>query len=439
MVEIAEVRIWGHLVGVIAMDESRKVTNFEYNPDFVKKGYDLSPLVMPIKKGVYSFPSLNKETYKGLPGMLADSLPDKFGNAVINAWLAKQGRNIESFSPIERLCYVGTRGMGALEFQPAVDSKVNQSISLDIAKLAELAQNILNQKEQLTTNLEASEDSMLDIIRVATSAGGARAKAVIAFNDKTKEVRSGQVEAPDKFSYWLLKFDGIKEKGFGAPAGYGRIEYAYYKMANDCGINMSECRLLEENGRAHFLTKRFDRLDGKTKIHMQSLCAIAHYDYNQPLSYSYEQAFQAMRKLRLPYTHAEQFYRRMIFNVVARNQDDHTKNISFLFDPSKGWRLSPAYDMTYSYNPKSFWTGQHQMSVNGKRDNISLNDLLTVGKQMSIKKPSQIVEQIVESISKWPSFAKGANVAPKQIDLIGKTHRLELQPAKIYAAQKGGY
>lgn len=429
---VAEVKIWNERVGAVAWDEKRQLANFEYDPGFLKKGYELSPIHMPLNKGeqIFSFPALNRETYKGLPGLLADALPDKFGNAVIDAWLSKQGREVAGFTPVERLCYVGKRGMGALEFLPAINSTINQSTSLDVAHLAALAQDIMDSRKSLSTQLDASEESMNDIIRVATSAGGARAKAIIALNDQTKEVRSGQSVAPEGFSYWLLKFDGIKEEGFGAPAGYGRIEYAYHKMAKDCGIAMSECRLLEENGRAHFLTRRFDRPDDKAKIHMQSLCAMAHYDYNQPFSYSYEQAFQTMRKLKLPYSQAEQFYRRALFNVIGRNQDDHTKNISFLYSPEKGWRISPAYDMTYSYNPTpGSWTAQHQMSVNGKRDAIGLNDLLSLAKFASIKKPNQIIEQVRDSLSRWPTFAKEAGVPTRHIASIAKTHRLDLRPA----------
>ncbi len=290
-----------------------------------------------------------------------------------------------------------------------------------------LANEIFDERKNFQADFNKDrEKALLDIIKVGTSAGGARAKAVIAFNEKTSEIRSGQADVPDNFFHWIIKFDGVKLKEFGDPRGYGRIEFAYYKMASDCGIIMNECRLLEENGRAHFITKRFDRLNGNEKLHLQTLCAIAHYDYNDPNSYSYEQAFQVMRHLKLHYPDAEQLFTRMVFNVIAKNLDDHTKNISFLMDRSGVWKLSPAYDITFAYNPESKWTRRHQLSINGKRDEITKVDLLKVGKEMNIKKAKEIIERIKTVVSGWEKYAKECGVPDSQIDAIAKQHQLNI-------------
>lgn len=418
------------LVGAVFWDPEKELATFEFDRNFLEKDLDLSPLKMSVadaRRGTakFEFPTLPKITFKGLPGMLADALPDKFGNSIIDAWLARQGRTPESFSPVERLCYTGKRAMGALEFKPIINKSIEKSVPVEVSELVKLAQTVTEERSQLRVNLNhAAADAILDIIRVGTSAGGTRPKAVIAFNDKTKEVRSGQIDAPNGFDYWVLKFDGIKDNSLGDPAGYGRIEYAYYKMAMDAGIEMTECRLFEENGRAHFMTKRFDRIGIKRKLHLQSLCAIAHFDFNEPGVYSYEQAFQIMRELRLSYRDAEQQFRRMVFNVVARNQDDHTKNIAFLMDQNGKWRLSPAFDMIYAYNPSGDWTSRHQMSINGKRDDFIKDDLLRVGNEMNIKSSFKIIEEIVEIVSKWSDYALSADVTPSQSKSIGKTHRL---------------
>lgn len=429
-VETAYVKLWGMLVGAVSWDPEKELATFEFDRNFLEKDIDLSPLKMPIadaRSGTakFEFPALPKNTFKGLPGMLADALPDKFGNSIIDAWLARQGRTPESFSPVERLCYAGKRAMGALEFEPIINESIEQSVPVEVSELVELAQTVIEERSQLKANLDHdAADAILDIIRVGTSAGGTRPKAVIAFNDKTKEVRSGQIDAPNGFDYWVLKFDGIKDKSLGDPAGYGRIEYAYYKMALAAGIEMTECRLFEENGRAHFMTKRFDRIGGRRKLHLQSLCAIAHFDFNEPGAYSYEQAFQIMRELRLSYRDAEQQFRRMVFNVVARNQDDHTKNIAFLMDQSGQWHLSPAFDMIYAYNPSGDWTSRHQMSINGKRDDFMKDDLLQVGKEMNIKSSLKIINEIIEIVAKWPDYAFIAGVELSQKKSIGKAHRL---------------
>lgn len=429
-VDTAYVHLWGMLVGAVSWDPNKGFATFEFDREFLEKGLDLSPIKMPIieaRRGTarFEFRTLSKETYRGLPGMLADALPDRFGNHIIDAWLARQGRTPENFSSVERLCYTGKRAMGALEFSPIINQVIERSVPVEVSELVELVQKVTKERSKLTARFdrEASE-ALLDIIRVGTSAGGIRPKAVIALNDKTKEVRSGQVDAPDGFNYWVLKFDGIKDDSLGDPAGYGRIEYAYYKMAMSSGIKMTECRLLEENGRAHFMTRRFDRTKDKGKLHMQSLCAVAHFDFNDPGAYSYEQAFQIMRELKLPHSDAEQQFRRMVFNVVARNQDDHTKNITFLMDKSSQWHLSPAYDVIYSYNPGGDYTSKHQMSINGKRDDFFKDDLILLGKEINIKSIDRIIDDIVEVVSNWPKFAKDAGVEVSRIKSIGKTHRL---------------
>ena len=429
-VETAYVKLWEMLIGAVSWDPEKEFATFEFDRKFLEKGLDLSPLKMPIAEArsgtaKFEFPTLPKNSFKGLPGMLADALPDRFGNSIIDAWLARQGRTPESFSPVERLCYAGKRAMGALEFAPITNESIEQSVPVEVSELVKLAQTVTDERSRLKTNFKhATPDAILDIIRVGTSAGGTRPKAVIAFNDETKEARSGQVDAPDGFNYWVLKFDGVKDNSLGDPAGYGRIEYAYYKMATASGIKMTECRLFEENGRAHFMTKRFDRIGSRGKLHLQSLCAIAHFNFNEPGAYSYEQAFQIMRELRLPYQDAEQQFRRMVFNVVARNQDDHTKNIAFLMDQSGQWRLSPAFDVIYAYNPTGDWTSRHQMSLNGKRDDFIKDDLVQVGKEMNIKSSLKIIDEILEVVANWSDFAQNAGVEPPQIKSIGTAHRL---------------
>jgi len=409
LVNIAKVNIWGQFAGAVAWDESSKSASFEFDRSFLRKGLALSPLQMPLAKAesgtIFSYPALNYETFKGLPGLLADSLPDRFGNRIIDAWLAASGKTSQSMNPIERLCYIGRRGMGALEFEPAVMSE--RSNPIEIENLVKLAKDILSSRKEFTADL--TDDGVHEIFRVGTSAGGARAKAVIAYNPETGEVRSGQIDGLKGFEYWLLKFDGVSETQLLEAKGYGNIEYAYYLMALDCGIEMSECKLLHENGRSHFMTKRFDRL-GEEKTHMQTLCAIAHFDYNDPSSYAYEQVFQVMRQLHLPYSDAEKLFRRMVFNVVAQNRDDHTKNISFLMDKTGKWKLSPAYDVTYAYDPSNKWISAHQLSVNGKRTDIKNEDMIEVAKKMNIKKPLEIIEQVNDSVGRWNEFAKTAEV-----------------------------
>ena len=429
-VDTALVRMWGRLVGAVAWDDERRLATFEFDPDFLDEGLDLAPLKMPWAQARraqarFNFPGLPFETFRGLPGLLADALPDQFGNSIIDAWLARQGRTAETFSPVERLCYTGRRAMGALEFEPAVVGALDESVPVEVGELVVLARTMLDNRAGLHANLEAdASDALLDIIRVGTSAGGARPKAVIAVNDVTDEVRSGQVEAPEGFDHWILKFDGVRDSQLGEPAGYGRIEYAYHLMATACGIEMTPCRLLEESDRAHFMTRRFDRPAGNRKLHLQSLCAMAHFDFNTAAAHSYEQAFQVMRELRLPYPDAEQQFRRTVFNIIARNQDDHTKNIAFLMDPDGEWRLSPAFDMTYAYNPDGDWTNRHQMTLAGKRDGFTRGDLLTVGREMSIKKGADIIAEVGEVVGRWAEFAAEAGVPQERAEAIGGTHRV---------------
>lgn len=430
MVTVANIFLWDSYVGAVLWNPDTRTASFEFEPGFLNKDLNIAPLTMPVEEArrgqIFSFPNLTAETFKGLPGLLADSLPDKFGQELINAWLALQGREAESMNPVEMLCYMGKRGMGALEYRPAVRFERGGSNFLEVADLVQLAQKAILRKEELNVQMDQEEkQAVLDIIRVGTSAGGARAKAVIAINQHN-QVKSGQGDVPEGYTHWLIKLDGVVDEQLGDPKGYGRIEYAYSKMAADCGIEMTECRLLEENNRAHFMTRRFDRPGHKSKLHMQTLCGLCHYDYNNPLAYSYEQAFQAMRRLRLPYQAAEQLYRRMVFNVIGINNDDHTKNISFLMDPSGHWSLSPAYDVTYAYQPSHKYLSQHQLSVNNKRTGITRDDLLTVAEGMNIKKSKEIIEQIREAIKRWPEFAAMAKIPNNQVLSIGKTHLINI-------------
>jgi serine/threonine-protein kinase HipA len=415
---LGEVNLWGRTIGAVSLLDGEDVAAFEYDAQFAQSGIQLAPIVMPLSRRVYRFPELSRQTFLGLPGLLVDSLPDKFGNALINAWLASQGRQPGSFNAVERLCYTGERGMGALEFAPAIGpKKARQTARIEVDKLVELASGVLTHRNNLQASFADTDKAAAlgDILRVGTSAGGARAKAVIAWNPKTNEVRSGQVKAGDGFEYWLLKFDGVsgnKDKELEDPKGYGVIEYAYYLMAQACGIDISECRLFEEGGRRHFMTRRFDRLPGGEKLHMQSLCALAHYDFNMAGAYSYEQALLVMRQLQLPMQAIEQQFRRMVFNIVARNQDDHVKNIAFLMDKKGRWSLSPAFDVTYSFNPAGAWTASHQMTMNGKRDKFTMDDFKTCAKAASMKRgrTETIVAEVQATVSRWVSFADEARV-----------------------------
>lgn len=428
---IAEVLLWGRTIGAVTMETGDRAAAFQYDPAFARSGIQLSPITMPLSDRVYTFPALSAVTFHGLPGLLADSLPDKFGNALIDAWLAMQGRTPESFNPVERLCYTGTRGMGALEFAPALGPTPRPASKVKIDALVQLASDVLTHRHQLQASFKgaARQKALDDILLVGTSAGGARAKAVIAWNPQTLEVRSGQVAAGEGFEYWLLKFDGVsgnQDKELEDPKGYGVIEYAYHLMARAAGITMSDCRLLEENGRRHFMTRRFDRLPGGEKLHMQSLCALAHFDFNQAGAYAYEQALMTIRKMNLPMAAVEEQFRRMVFNVVARNQDDHVKNIAFLMDKHGEWQLAPAFDVTYSYNPSGAWTAAHQMSMNGKRDSFTVADFEACAKIALMKRgrAGKILEEVQAAVRRWPEFAQAAGLQEAWREKIQCAHRL---------------
>ncbi len=432
MSHVIEVRLWGRSIGAVLLADDGEVACFEYDPAFIGSGIEIAPVMMPLANRVYHFPELSQQTFHGLPGLLADSLPDKFGNALIDAWLATQGRQADSFSALERLCYTGERGMGALEFTPAIGPQAQLANQIQIDTLVELASQVLSHRNNLHASFEGAgkEQALADILRVGTSAGGARAKAVIAWNPTSNEVRSGQVPVDEGFEYWLLKFDGVadnRDKELEDPQGFGVIEYAYYLMAKDCGIDISECRLFEENNRQHFMTRRFDRLANGEKRHMQSLCALAHFDFNLAGAYSYEQALLMIRQLGLPMQTIEEQFRRMVFNIVARNQDDHVKNIAFLMDKSGNWSLSPAFDITFSFNPAGSWTARHQMTLNGKRDNFVLDDFKACAKTAAMKRgrAKAIVQEVQQIVSNWQAYFESAGVSSAWQAQIQQVFRLK--------------
>lgn len=427
----ARVILWGKDIGAISWVDERQVGVFQYQPDFVESGVPLSPLMMPLREEPYEFPYLSRETFRGLPGLLADSLPDKFGNAIIDAWLVREGRSVESFNPVERLCCIGSRGMGALEFKPAIFERSTKTQKVDLNKLIDLSNEILDQRSSLNGILSGTDDreAMKEILRVGTSAGGARAKAILAWNPTTNEFRSGQVTAPAGFEYWILKFDGIhknRDKELTDPQGYGKIEYVYYLMAQEAGVEMMPCRIHSEGGRFHFMTRRFDREDNGNKIHMQSLGAMAHADYNQPAGYSYEQAIQVMKRLDLSQEDLEQEVLRAMFNVVGRNQDDHVKNIAFLMNRNNEWKLSPAFDVTYAYDPMGIWTNGHQMTIQGKRDLFTREDLYSLARLAGLKtnRAKEMLERVISAVQKWSIQAEEAGIPKDRILQIQTNQRL---------------
>ena len=429
----AEIWLWGRLIGAVTLPAADRFATFEYTPDFSASGIELSPIAMPLGRQLYRFPSLPIKSFHGLPGLLADSLPDKYGNALIDAWLATQGRLPGNFNAVERLCYTGARGMGALEFRPVEGPNFSISEKIAIDELTKLASEVLSHRSDLNVIFAGKDKAkaLREILRVGTSAAGARAKAIIAWNPTTDEVRSGQVIAPYGFEYWLIKFDGVtnnKDRELVDPQGFGAIEYAYSQMALAAGVTMTPCRLFEEGGRRHFMTQRFDRLPDGNKLHMQSLAALAHLDFNDPHANSYEQAFVAMRALALPQSQIAQQFRRMVFNIVGRNQDDHVKNIAFLMDRTGQWSLSPAFDIGYSYNPDGDWTSQHQMSVNFKRDNFTLDDLVASGRSadLSAREVRRILAEVTETVSRWHAFANDAGVKQAFIGDIAGNFRLSI-------------
>lgn len=432
----ARVVLWGEQIGAVLLEPGEETAVFQYARAFAASGIQLSPLTMPLQSEPYSFPELPYKSFKGLPGLLADSLPDKYGNALIDAWLARRGREPQSANAIERLCYMGKRGTGALEFGPVEGPEPTADEEIQVGELVELASKILAERDGFATTLASGseEDGLLEILSVGMSAGGARAKAAIAWNPETNEVRSGQVDAPAGFEHWLLKFDGVKnnrdKERFADPEGYGAIEYAYSLMAVAAGVEMSRCRLFPENGRRHFMTRRFDRPTGSAKLHMQSLAALQHYDFNDSRAYSYEQVLMTIRKLGLSMEVVEQQFRRMAFNLIARNQDDHVKNIAFLMDRGGDWSLSPAFDVTYNYKADGEWTARHQMSVNGKRDSFVLDDLLQCADMVSMQRARAraIVEDVAVAVADWPSYAGRAEVPDPKVSEIEESLRLDLRP-----------
>lgn len=433
----AEVWLWGTRVGAVTLPDGERIASFEYDVAQLPASIQLSPITMPLGRQVYRFPALAIESFHGLPGLLADSLPDRYGNALIDAWLATQGRRAGDFNAVERLCYTGSRGMGALEFRPTDGPASPGSEKIAIDELVALASEVLTNRQQLQVAFGAeSADALREILRVGTSAGGARAKAIIAWNPANNEVRSGQVPAPAGFEYWLMKFDGVadnKDHELADPKGFGAIEYAYSLMAAEAGIEMTQCRLFEEGGRRHFMTRRFDRLANGDKLHMQSLAALAHLDFNDPRAHSYEQAFTTMRTLQLPQDQIAQMFRRAVFNIVARNQDDHVKNIAFLMNRRGEWALAPAFDISYSYNPSGAWTSQHQMSLGGKRDGFSMADLIAGGSiaDISARDVRRIVGEITSVVSRWPTFAAEGGVARNFVDDVAGNLRLDLDKIRL--------
>jgi serine/threonine-protein kinase HipA len=426
MVSTALVKIWDTLAGGIVWDSETGIGSFEFEPSFLNTGWNLSPIKMSLSTAqnrFFSFPDLrDNNLFKGLPGLLADVLPDRYGNTIINTWLARRGRPLNSMNPVELLCFIGKRGMGALEFEPAIPKSTKTSTKIEINELIKVANEILSGRKNFSTNLAVNEEkALLDILKIGTSAGGARAKAVIAYNITTGEIRSGQADAPKGFTQWLMKFDGVSDKQLGGTHGYGRVEMAYNFMALDAGIEMSECKLLEENDRAHFITRRFDRAQNNEKLHIQSFCAMQHFDFNDVNTFSYEQLFQTLRLLHIDYQQAEQLFRRMVFNVLSRNCDDHTKNFSFIMDKKGVWKLSPAYDLCHTYSPQNPWVSHQALSINGKRQNITRKDFLNLAKQMNIRKAESIINHVYEVVRQWPTYANKTNVDSKLSKAIENT------------------
>ena len=427
-----EVKLWGTTIGALSMMEGESVARFEYAPNFIGAGIEPSPIAMPVSRQIYSFPMLSK-TFHGLPGLFADSLPDKFGNSIIDAWLLRQGRSPESFTALERLCYTGNRGMGALEFLPLQGPDSTTDDSLNVENLRILAAEVLNQRKRFSTKAlsKKGNKSFEEILRVGTSAGGARAKILVAYDEESGEMRLGQVATDPRFGYWLLKLDDVtnnRDKESADLFGYGAIEYSYSQMAKLAGLEMTECRLYECAGHRHFMTRRFDRLAGGKKLHYQSLCGIAHYDFNMPGAYSYEQALNVIKRLGLGYDALEEMYRRAAFNICARNQDDHAKNIGFLMDKRGVWTLAPAFDMTYAYNPQGTWTGMHQMTFNGKRSGFKLDDFKAVAKFAGLKQGryKKILAEVDDAITQWAKLAKQNGVPIRIARAIAGVHEFIL-------------
>jgi serine/threonine-protein kinase HipA len=430
---VASVNLWGTRIAAVSIRAGARYATFQYDPAFVRSGVQVAPVRMPLREEPYSFPGLPEDAFDGLPGLLADALPDRWGRALVNAWLASQGRDESTFDVVQRLCYVGTRGMGALEFQPAHEPDARGGEDLQLDALVRLASEVLAERAEFVAELtdHPDEEAMRQILAVGTSAGGARPKAIVAYNDATGQVRSGQLDAGAGFRQWLLKFDGVSragDHGLADPQGWGAMEYAYWKMARAAGVEMTECRLLEENGRRHFMTRRFDRPDGGGRLHMQTLGALEHASYNEPGAYSYEQALLLIRRMGLGTLAVEQQFRRMVFNVVARNQDDHVKNIAFLMDRNGAWSLAPAYDVIWAWRPGSRWLDSHQMSINGKRDGFTVADLRAVARLAGLKRgrAEAILAEVSDVVAGWRAIAEEVGVDEHMAEQIARSQRLKL-------------
>ena len=430
---VAAVTLWGARIAAVSIDARARYATFQYDPPFVRSGIQIAPVRLPLRTQPYSFPGLPEDTFSGLPGLLADSLPDRWGTALVDAWLASQGRDRASFDVVQRLCYVGTRGVGALEFQPAHEPAVAGGADLQVDALVRLASEVLAERAKFVAELSENpdEEAMKAILAVGSSAGGARPKAFIAYNDTTGQVRPGQGEVGEGFRHWLLKFDGVSragDHGLTDPQGWGAVEYAYSKMAQAAGIDMAECRLLEENGRRHFMTRRFDRPEHGGKLHTQTVGALEHVSYNEPGTYSYEQILLLIRRLGLGTPVVEQQFRRMVFNIVARNQDDHVKNIAFLMDRAGTWSLAPAYDVIWAWKPGNPWLDSHQMSINGKRDGFTLADLRAVARLAGLKRgrAEAILAEVSAVVAGWIEVADEVEVDEQMAEQIAASHRLTL-------------
>jgi len=412
-VEVIEVRAWGHTVGALALDPTTEFHAFEYSPDWIADGPELSPLLMPNRAGTFVFPDLSPETFMRLPAMIADSLPDRFGNALVSAWMREHGIQDSDISPLDRLAYAADRSMGALEFRPPAGPRPDDTTALQLADLVTAARSALRGDLR-----SAPDDALNELIQVGSSAGGARAKAVVAHNPATGQIRSGQLDAPDGYEHWLIKLDGVgidptrETHALASGSGYGIIEFAYHLMATTAGVTMNECKLLPEGPRTHFMTRRFDRLPDGSRVHMQTLCGIAGLDFNMAGAHSYAQYLGVIDELDLGPTAREQAFRRIVFNIAALNRDDHTKNLAFLLPQDGHWQLAPAYDITHSHNPAGRWTNRHQMSLEGKREGITIADLHRFADTFRVADYRRIVTEVIEAVDHWPDHAAAAGVDP---------------------------
>lgn len=417
--DIVEVRVWGRTVGAIVLDPATEFYAFEYDPQWVASGQHLAPLQMPNQSGVFVFTDLSPETFHRLPSMIADCLPDRFGNALVNAWMQEQGIREADITPLDRLAYAADRSMGALEFRPPASSPADDVTAVQLADLVTAARSAI-----LGDLASAPKDALHELIQVGTSAGGARAKAVIAYNPETGQIRTGQLDAPEGFEHWLIKLDGVSsdpsqhDAPFTSRAGYGLVEYAYYLMASAAGVTMAECRLQPEGPRTHFMTKRFDRLPDGARVHLQSLCGLAGLDFNMAGAHSYAQYLNTIDALGLGEAAREQAFRRIVFNIAAMNRDDHTKNLAFLLSENGAWQLAPAYDITHAHNRTGLWTATHQMSIEGKRDAIELEDLYRFADRFRVPGYRTAVAEVLDAVRDWHDFAGQAGVDPETTQRI---------------------